>query len=106
MIALALIQIGLLLYAVFVLIQIREEVENMPITQQQFDTDLAALVAAITALGTDINNLITAIQAWQASHQGADLTAEDQSVINAAQALAASKGTVDQEITSLTPPPP
>src|SRR5215831_14950168 len=79
----------------------------MPITQAQFDTDLAALVSSINGLGTDINNLATAITNWVSAHQGgADFTAEDQSVLQAAQALTASKATVDTEIQNLTPPPP
>jgi hypothetical protein len=81
------------------------KIKHMPISQQQFDQDLAALVTAVTDLGTDINNLITAITNWQNAHTGVDLTAEDQSVLNAAQALATSKATVDTEIQNLTPPP-
>jgi len=55
--------------------------EKMAVDQATFDTDLAALV---TAIGT----LTQSVDAWIASHPAADLTAEDQSVQAAAQAVA------------------
>jgi len=70
---------------------IDERTQNMAIDQDQFDTDLAALVAAI-------GNLVTAVDALIASKPAADLTAEDQSV----QAAAA---TVQTELTKITPAP-
>jgi len=55
--------------------------EKMAVDQATFDTDLAALV---TAIGT----LTQSVDAWIASHPAADLTAEDTSVQQAAQAVA------------------
>lgn len=63
----------------------------MAIDQATFDTDLAALVAAI-------GDLIVAVDAAIASKPAADLSAEDQSVQAAA-------GTVADELAKLTPPP-
>jgi len=55
--------------------------EQMAVDQATFDTDLANLV---TAIGT----LTQSVDAWIASHPSADLSAEDQSVQAAAQAVA------------------
>ncbi len=61
---------------------IERTVKQMSIDQATFDTDLAALVQAIT----DLDN---AVDAFIASKPAADLTAEDQSVQTAAAAVAA-----------------
>jgi hypothetical protein len=79
-----------LLVILFLLNEIRRGVNELPISQQQFDQDLAALV---TAIGT----LITAFENWRASHP--DLTAEDQSVVTAIQQ-------VQTELNNIQPPPP
>lgn len=70
---------------------IERKIDTMAISQQQFDTDLAALV-------TQIGNLITAVDALPKPGTP-DFTAEDQQV----QAAAAN---VQAEIAKLTPPPP
>jgi hypothetical protein len=62
----------------------------MAIDQATFDTDLAALVQAIT-------DLDTAVEALIASKSTADLTTEDQSVQTAAAAVA-------DELAKLAPP--
>lgn len=67
------------------------EVHKMTIDQATFDTDLAGLVTAVT-------NLTSAVDAWIASHPGVDLTAEDQAVQTASQALA-------DELAKVTPAP-
>ena len=66
-------------------------VHQMAIDQATFDSDLAALVAAIT-------NLDTAVDALIASKPAVDLTAEDTSVQTAAAAVAA-------ELAKLAPAP-
>ncbi len=71
--------------------EINERTKEMAISQDQFDTDLAALVTAIT-------NLDTAVDALIASKPAADLTAEDTSVQTAAAAVAA-------ELAKLAPAP-
>jgi hypothetical protein len=63
--------------------------DKMAIDQGTFDTDLAALVAAI-------NNLIAAINTALANKT--DLTAEDQEVQTAAASVAT-------ELANITPPP-
>lgn len=63
----------------------------MPISQDQFDADLQALVTAI-------NNLIAAVQALPQPGTP-DFTAEDAQVQQAASQVAA-------EIAALQPPPP
>lgn len=63
-------------------------ITDMAIDQATFDTDLAALVQAIT-------DLDTAVDAWVASHP--DLSAEDQSVQSAAAAVQA-------ELAKIAPP--
>jgi hypothetical protein len=63
----------------------------MAIDQATFDTDLAALVAAI-------GNLVAAVDALIASKPTADLTTEDQSVLTASQ-------TVADELANLNPTP-
>ena len=73
------------------LLTLDRKVDNMAVSQEQFDTDLAALVAAI---GT----LTQAVDAWIAAHPAADLTAEDQSVQAASAAVAA-------ELAAITPAP-
>jgi hypothetical protein len=67
---------------------IGRRLEAMAIDQATFDTDLAALVQAIT-------DLDSAVDAWIASHP--DLSAEDQSVQTAAAAVSA-------ELAKLAPP--
>lgn len=64
----------------------------MAIDQTTFDTDLAGLTASITSL-------ITEVEAAIASKPAADLTAEDQSVLTAAQ-------NVQAELDKLNPTPP
>lgn len=64
----------------------------MTIDQETFDTDLAALVAAIGVL-------IQAVDAAIAAKPAADLTAEDQSVQDAAKS-------VSDELAKITPPAP
>jgi len=73
------------------LTQIRKEIHTMAIDQATFDTDLAALVAAV---GT----LVTAVDAFIAAHPATDLTPEDQAVATAAQSVA-------DELSKLTPAP-
>ena len=70
---------------------LNRKVDTIMIDQATFDTDLAALVAAI---GT----LTAAVDAWIAAHPAVDLTAEDQSVLNASAAVAA-------ELANITPAP-
>jgi hypothetical protein len=65
-------------------------ITSMAIDQATFDTDLAALVQAIT-------DLDTAVEALIASKSTADLTTEDQSVQTAAAAVA-------DELAKLAPP--
>jgi hypothetical protein len=65
-------------------------ITSMAIDQATFDTDLAALVQAIT-------DLDTAVEALIASKSTADLTTEDQSVQTAAAAVA-------EELAKLAPP--
>ena len=67
--------------------EIRKELSKMAISQAQFDVDLKALTDAITAL----------IAAVEALPKG-DLSAEDQSVIDAAAAVQA-------ELNKIVPPP-
>ena len=73
------------------LLTLDRKVDAMSVDQATFDTDLAALVAAI---GT----LTAAVDAWIAAHPAVDLTAEDQSVLNASAAVAA-------ELANITPAP-
>jgi len=69
------------------------KVDEMTVSQATFDTDLAALVAAITTLNA-------AVDAWIAAQPvGVDLSAEDQEVANAAAAVAA-------ELAKVTPATP
>lgn len=68
--------------------RIEGKVDQLTIDQATFDTDLAALVASI-------NTLVAAVEALPQT----DLTAEDQSVKDAAQA-------VSDELAKLTPPAP
>lgn len=70
---------------------LERKIDTMAISQQQFDTDLAALV-------TEIGTLITAVDALPKPGTP-DFTAEDQQV----QAAAAS---VQAEIAKLAQPPP
>ena len=70
---------------------LNRKVDTIMIDQATFDTDLAALVAAI---GT----LTAAVDAWIAAHPAVDLTAEDQQVQAAAAAVAA-------ELAKVTPAP-
>lgn len=63
----------------------------MAITQEQFDTDLAALVGSI-------DELIVAVDAAIAAKPPADLTAEDEAVKAAVQKVA-------DEMAKLAPPP-
>ena len=72
--------------------RIERTLADMALDQATFDTDLAALVQAIT-------DLDTAVDAFIASKPAADLTAEDQSVQTAAAAVAA-------ELAKLAPPTP
>lgn len=66
------------------------KVDTMAVDQATFDSDLAALVAAITTL-------IQAVDAWIASHPaGVDLTAEEASVQEASKAIA-------DELAKITP---
>jgi hypothetical protein len=65
---------------------------NLTIDQATFDTDLAALIQAIS-------DLDTAVEAWIAAHPDVDLTAEDTSVQTAAAAVSA-------ELAKLTPATP
>ena len=69
-----------------------ERTLQMAITQEQFDTDLAAFVAAVSSL-------IAAIEAALASKPAADLTNEDAQVQTAAAAVA-------DELAKLAPAPP
>lgn len=69
--------------------QLATEEHNMAVTQEQFDTDLAALASSIATL-------IAAVDAAIAARPPADLTPEDQSVQSAAQA-------VSDELAKLTP---
>jgi hypothetical protein len=69
---------------------ILRRITSMAIDQATFDTDLAALVQAIT-------DLDTAVEALIASKSTADLTTEDQSVQTAAAAVA-------DELAKLAPP--
>ena len=64
----------------------------MAITQEQFDADLAALVGAI-------DGLIAAVDAAISAKPAADLTAEDQAVIDASKK-------VSDEVAKLAPPAP
>lgn len=63
----------------------------MPITQQQFDSDLAAFLAAFQALCTAIDNSL-------GNQPQADLSAEDQQILTASQ-------TAQAELAKLNPPP-
>lgn len=74
------------------LTEIRKEIKTMAIDQATFDTDLAGL---ISSFGT----LVTAVDAFIASHPAADLTPEDQAVRDAAAAVA-------DELNKLNPPTP
>src|SRR5438105_1598006 len=77
---------------ILALIRIEKEIDNMAVTQAQFDTDLAGFLGAF-------QNLITAVDTLIASSAPADLTAEDQQVVAAAAAAAA-------ELNKLNPPTP
>lgn len=66
-------------------------IKKMAIDQATFDTDLAALVQEIT-------NLNAAVDALVASKPAADLTAEEQQVQAASQAVA-------DELAKITPAP-
>lgn len=77
----------------------------MALDQATFDTDLAALVQAITDEQTAVTNLTTAVDAWIASHPGVDLTAEDQAVQSAAASAAASSQALADELAKVTPAP-
>jgi hypothetical protein len=70
---------------------LNRKVDALAIDQTTFDTDLAALVAAI-------GNLVTAVDALIAATPAVDLTAEDSSVQAAAQQVA-------DELAKITPPP-
>ena len=72
------------------LLRMERRLINMAIDQATFDTDLAALVQAVT-------DLDAAVEAWIAAHPDLDLTAEDTSVQTAAAAVSA-------ELAKLTPP--
>lgn len=63
----------------------------MAIDQKTFDTDLAGLLSAVQDLITAVNGI--------AAQPAADLTAEDQSVLDAAKSVA-------DEINKLNPPTP
>jgi chromosome segregation ATPase len=65
------------------LAQLQQEVRQMALSQADFDTQLAALVTAITQLDDAVDAFIAAQPA------GVDLTAEGQSVADAAAAVAA-----------------
>jgi hypothetical protein len=80
--------IDILLDMELTLHRIERRQTQMAIDQATFDTDLAALVQAIT-------DLDTAVDAWIASHP--DLSAEDSSVQSAAAAVSA-------ELAKLAPP--
>jgi hypothetical protein len=69
-----------------------QEVQKMAVDQATFDTELAGLVQSITDLGTAIDAFIASQPA------GVDLTAEAQSVSDAAAAVAA-------ELAKVTPAP-
>jgi hypothetical protein len=68
------------------------EVNRMAVTQEQLDTDLAALVTATA-------DLQTAVTAWVAANQPPDFTAEDTQVQTAAASVAAA-------LAAVTPPAP
>jgi chromosome segregation ATPase len=72
--------------------EVLRRIEEMAIDQATFDTDLAALVQAIS-------DLDSAVEALIASKAAVDLTAEDTSVQTAAAAVTA-------ELAKLAPTPP
>lgn len=75
---------------VCLLLDVREGVMKLTIDQQTFDTDLAGLTSAISALIAAVNAKIAATP---------DLSTEDQAVLAATQ-------TVSQELAAITPPAP
>lgn len=59
----------------------------MPVSREQFDTDLAATLTAV-------NDYIAAVDAFLALPPVIDLQAEDDSVKAAAEAIAAARGRI------------
>lgn len=70
--------------------QLLTEVHKMAIDQATFDEHLAGLVSKV-------GELAAAVEAWQASHQGVDLTAEDQAVQEAAASVQAELDALNPE---------
>jgi predicted nucleic acid-binding Zn-ribbon protein len=75
------------------IVTLQGKVDKMAISQSQFDTDLASFLTQFTALITAVDALIAS------APTPADLSAEDQQVLAAAQAAAA-------ELNKLSPPTP
>lgn len=84
--------------------RIEERTRHM-ITQEQLDTDLAAVTTAIDTLATEEQAFDVAFQAWLAAHPAADFTAEDQALVDAASKLQAASTDVASNLAAVTPAP-
>lgn len=73
----------------------------MPVSQEQFDADLATAITAVTGLIAADGDLITAVNALLALPPVIDLTAEDNTVNEAATNLATALAAVQAEITAV-----
>jgi hypothetical protein len=84
-------------------LDVLRRVKRMAITQEQFDADLAAVLAAEQANGEAVGTLVTAVEAALAAKPAADLTAEDEAVRVAAAEAGATAQALADELAKLNP---